>query len=80
MNIRILVAAAAALSFAATGAADAKAKHKRYRAYYGVPYAHVPVSPYWARTPRPPWAGPGECYTDEGYGRYAACGMGRGGR
>ena len=79
MNIRVLIAAAAALSFAATGAADAKAKHKRYRAY-GVPYAHVPVSPYWARTPGPPWAGPGECYTDEGYGRYAACGMGRGGR
>ncbi|TMJ02907.1 MAG: hypothetical protein E6G97_11200 [Alphaproteobacteria bacterium] len=77
MNARVLIAAVAALSFAATGAADAKNRHKRYRAYYGV-YVHV--SPYAARTPGPPWAAPWECYTDEGYGRYRPCNAGRGGR
>jgi hypothetical protein len=80
MNARVLIAAVAALSFAATGAVDAKSKHKRYRAHYGVPYAYVPVSPYAARTPGPPWAAPWECYTDEGYGRYRPCSAGRDGR
>jgi hypothetical protein len=78
MNTKILVAAAVAVSLAAVGAADAKNKHKRYRAYHGVPYAYVPVSPHYARTPGPPWAQPWECYTDEGYGRYRPCNSGRG--
>jgi hypothetical protein len=29
------------------------------------------------RTPGPPWAMPNECYTDEGYGRYTPCSLGR---
>jgi hypothetical protein len=29
------------------------------------------------QTPRPIWAGPAECYTDEGYGRYWPCGAGK---
>ena len=78
MKASVLIAVMAALSFAATGAADAKAKHKRHRAHYGTPYSYVPVLPYTARTPGPPWAAPWECYTDEGYGRYQPCSTGRG--
>ena len=82
MKLKIVIAAVTALSFAATGAADAKSKHKRYRAHYGPyvhygPYAYVPIAPYAARTPGPPWAAPWECYTDEGYGRYRPCNAGR---
>jgi hypothetical protein len=76
MSIKMLIAAVAALSFAATGAADAKSKHKHYRAHYG-PYAYVPAPSYGWQTPRPPWAAPWECYTDEGYGRYRPCSAGR---
>jgi hypothetical protein len=28
----------------------------------------------WRIGPGPLWAGPNECWTDEGYGRYAPCG------
>ena len=74
MRYKTLIAALAALSFAAVGATDAAAKHKRYNVRYGAPHAYAPVSLYMARTPGPPW----ECYTDEGYGRYQPCSTGRG--
>ena len=84
MKAGMVICAVAALSLATTGAADAKSKHKRNKvrstgpvAYHG--YAPSPY-PAYTRTPGPIWAGPGECYTDEGYGRYAACGAGRGGK
>ena len=71
-----LIAAVAALSFFAVGAADAagKPKHHRIVRTDGV-YAYVPapvVSPA-----RPPWAAPWECYTEEGYGRFRSCSAGR---
>ncbi len=77
MNFKILIATVAALSFLAVGAADAASKHKRYKVRQGAAYAYVPVSPYGARTPGPPWAQPWECFTDEGYGRYRSCSSGR---
>jgi len=77
MNYRILIAAVAAFSFVAIGTADAASKHKRNKARHGAAYAYVPVSPYGARTPGPPWAQPWECFTDEGYGRYRSCSAGR---
>ena len=80
MRYNTLIAALAALSFVAAGATEAAAKHKRYKVRHGAPYAYVPVSPYAARTPGPPWAAPWECYTDEGYGRYRPCSAGRSGR
>ena len=80
MRSNTLIAALAALSFVAVGATEAAAKHKRYKMRHGVPYASVPVSPYAARTPGPPWAQPWECFTDEGYGRYRPCDAGRGSR
>ena len=77
MRCNTLIAALTALAFVAGGATDAAAKHKRYKVRHGGPYAYVPVSPYGARTPGPPWAQPWECYTDEGYGRYRPCNAGR---
>ena len=74
--IRIIVAAAVAVSFASFDTADA-AKRKRHKVRHLAPVAAVPAPAYRARTPGPIWAGPGECYTDEGYGRYTACGSGR---
>ena len=77
MTFTKLIAALAALSFVAVSATDAAAKHKRHTVHRGGAYAHVPVSPYAARTPGPIWAMPNECYTDEGYGRFTPCGAGR---
>lgn len=75
MTIHKLIAAVTALSFVALSATEAVAKHKRHQArYYGGVYAYQ-YSP-WA-TPRPPWAAPWECYTDEGYGRFRPCSAGR---
>ena len=79
MTIKILVAAMAALSLAGISGADAATKHKRHKVMVHHPARlAAPVAPYVTRTPGPPWAGPAECYTDEGYGRYWLCGAGRG--
>lgn len=75
--LRIALIAAVTLSFASLDAADAASKRKRQHVQ-AMPVHATPVAPA-TRTPGPIWAGPGECYTDEGYGRYTACGAGRGG-
>ena len=77
MNLTRLIAALAALSFVSVSATDAAAKHKRHKVHHARAHAYVPVSPYAARTPGPPWAQPWECFTDEGYGRYRPCSAGR---
>jgi len=74
---RILIAALAGLSLVGIGTADAAAKQKKVRHLAPAPVISAPAYPYFARTPGPPWAAPGECYTDEGYGRYWPCGAGR---
>lgn len=74
MNLIKLIAAVAALSLTAVGVADAK--HKRQKVRHGAIAYHT-VAPYGAGTPRPPWAQPWECFTDEGYGRYRSCSSGR---
>ena len=71
---RIVLAALLVVSFA--NAADAAGKRKRQKPHHA-PAVSTPAKPYATRTPGPPWAGPGECYTDEGYGRYWPCGAGR---
>jgi hypothetical protein len=71
--LRIIVAAVVAFSFAVLDSADAASKRKKPKVRHVAPI--VVPAPY-ARTPGPPWAGPGECYTDEGYGRYLPCGAG----
>jgi hypothetical protein len=72
---RILIAVIAALSLG-IGGADAASKKKKVRHAAPAPAMSAPMSPYYARTPGPPWANPNDCYTDEGYGRYLRCGGG----
>ena len=69
---RILIALIAILSLG-IGGADAATKKKKVRHVAPTPATSAPAN---LRTPGPPWAGPNDCYTDEGYGRYLRCGGG----
>jgi len=92
MTSKLLLAAAAislALPAATTADAASRYKNKHYRHhYYGAAYApgyygpgyRTWQAPVQMRTPGPIWAMPNECYTDEGYGRYTPCSLGRGTR
>ncbi len=71
--LKILLAAVVGFSLAALDSAAAKRKRQKARA---VPAVTMPAKPL-ARTPGPAWAGPNECFTDEGYGRYWPCGAGK---
>ncbi|MGB9365686.1 MAG: hypothetical protein WCE79_06710 [Xanthobacteraceae bacterium] len=73
--LKIIVAAVVAVSFASLDVADAATKKKKQKVRATAPVGYV--APANLRTPGPPWAGPGECYTDEGYGRYSPCGEGK---
>jgi hypothetical protein len=85
---RALLLAATAISLIVPAAtADAGSRHKHYRHYHGAWYGPAYHGPryyggprydgVYMRTPGPPWAGPNECYTDEGYGRFTPCSRGR---
>lgn len=70
---RILVVTAVALSLAGTVAtADAGSRKKETR-YYQHPHSHMMWSGPVAMRRGPPWAGPNQCFVDEGYGRYSSC-------
>ena len=76
--LRIIIAAAVALSCVAIDPADAGSKRKRQKARHMAPIAAVPVAPAGPSTRGPVWAtSPYDCFTDEGYGRYWPCGAGR---
>jgi len=74
--LKIIVAAAVAISLASIDVANAATKKKRHKVQHPGPISYVPAAPSAQRTPGPPWAGPNDCYTDEGYGRYLRCGGG----
>jgi hypothetical protein len=73
--LRVSLAILVILSFANLSGADAANKRKKPKV------RPAPVgtlqAPAMARTPGPSWAGPNECFTDEGYGRYWPCGGGK---
>jgi hypothetical protein len=81
MNVKLLVATLAAVAMLGASVADAAGRkgkrHKVTRAPAPVvvqsaaPYAYRPAPGVPAN--RPPWAGPNECFTDEGYGRFTPC-------
>jgi len=73
---KIGIAAIALWSVVGLATADAATK-KKVRHPAPAPMMSAPLYPNFAHTPGPPWASPGECYTDEGYGRYWPCGAGR---
>ena len=72
-----LLIAAIALSLT-TGVANAAHKKHRTKIVHRYPVV-VPVVPadpyiaYYRAGPRPLWAAPWQCFTDEGYGRYRPC-------
>ena len=73
---RILLSATLAVGILGVGAADAASKHKHHArtvrtAPVALPYA------YPAPQTGPAWAGPNQCFTDEGYGRFTPCDVGR---
>ena len=72
--LKIIVAAAVAVSFASLDVADAASKKKKQKVRATAPVSYV--APANLRTPGPPGR-TGECYTDEGYGRYSPCGEGK---
>ena len=77
MDGKMLIGAAAALLLTGVSTADAGArKHKHHKRVYAPVAAYVPASPYAYPGPRPVWAAPQQCFTDEGYGRYWPCGAG----
>jgi hypothetical protein len=74
MKATILIAAVTALTLAAVGSADARLKHKRYRVVHHLPPAVAYVPADTMVRGRPAWAQPGQCFEDQGYGRYIPCG------
>jgi hypothetical protein len=74
--LKIVVAAVAVLALIGSDAADAAGKHKRQKVRAHPPAVTVPMKSTVTRRPGPSWAGPNDCYTDEGYGRYLPCGGG----
>lgn len=74
--LKIIVSVAVAVSFASLDVATAATKKKPHKARPPAPIGYMPAAPAAARTPGPAWAGPNDCYTDEGYGRYLRCGGG----
>ncbi|HMK81151.1 MAG TPA: hypothetical protein VK438_15960 [Xanthobacteraceae bacterium] len=79
--INTLLVAAVALALTAGAANAAYWKHKPRLTRHHHPEV-VQVSPaerypsYYEPGPRPVWAPPGSCFTEEGYGRYWPCGAG----
>jgi hypothetical protein len=81
MKTKLLVATLAVISLLGASVADAASRkgkrHKVTRAAAPVvvqsalPYAYRPAPGVPAD--RPAWAGPNECFTDEGYGRFTPC-------
>ena len=70
------LAAALAISLVGTVTADAAKRQKRhFRAVHAAPIAMQQIYPN-----RPIWAAPGQCFSDEGYGRFTPCDVGGRGR
>lgn len=70
--LRMMMAVLSIVSLAAVDSADAAGKRKRQKVRQ---LARI-AAPY-GTTPRPVWAQPGECFTDEGSGRYTSCSTGK---
>jgi hypothetical protein len=78
MNKLLIAAITVALTSGVAHAAHKKHKAKTVH-YHAATYPVVAADPYAAfylPGPRPPWAAPWQCFTDEGYGRYRPCDAG----
>jgi len=73
--MRLMLIAVVALAVGAT-AADAAPKHKRKHIRPAAPPVTYAPPGIAAWPTRPAWAAPGECFTDDGYGRFRSCSAG----
>ena len=70
--IRTFIIAAVAAAVITPVAANAGNSHRqKHHSYHRAQMWNAPVA--MRRPVGPPWAGPNQCFTDEGYGRYASC-------
>jgi hypothetical protein len=82
MNKLLIALIGVALTAGAAQAAHKpkhKPPHKGTIAWHRAHVLPIPADPYAAfyrPGPRPPWAAPWQCFTDEGYGRYRPCDAG----
>jgi hypothetical protein len=76
--------AAVAIALLATASADAgprqKSQQPEARAWQSAAVAARAWAPGPVRPVGPSWAGPNECFTDDGYGRFWPCSAGPCGR
>ena len=70
-----IIIIAVAVALAATTVADAAARKGARGEVRGLQSAPVGARGY-AAVNRPAWAAPGECFTDDGYGRFWPCSAG----
>ncbi len=71
----IRIIAAVAIALVATASADAAPRNKSQneaRAWQSTVVAAHSWAPGFVRPVGPSWAGPNECFTDDGYGRFCA--------
>ena len=73
--IRILIVTSAVVLLAGTGAEAAARKNAKPAGWQTAAVAARTVM-----SVRPSWAGPNDCFTDDGYGRFWPCGAGPCGR
>ena len=69
--IRILIAASA-LAIVSIGSAQAAPRNQAQQGTWN----SAPVRLQGGFPTRPAWAAPGECFTDDGYGRFRSCSAG----
>jgi len=72
---RILILLFAMTVAATTGTEAAPRKSAKAAAWQTAAVAARPMTPA-----RPAWAGPNDCFTDDGYGRFTPCSLACGGR
>jgi hypothetical protein len=76
MKNLIVGGAIAATLLGAVTTANAQTRYRDQHGTWNAPVAmHYRQQEY--RRVGPPWAGPNQCFTDEGYGRYQSCDAGR---
>jgi len=78
---RLLIAALALSLTAGVANAAHKSKHRTKMVRHHAAVVHAvaadPYAAYYRAGPRPPWAAPWQCFTDEGYGRRHPCDYGQ---
>ena len=75
-----LVLAAVAMALVATTSADAGPRQKSHKPEARAWQSATVAARAYETANRPSWAGPNECFTDDGYGRFWPCSAGPCGR